>query len=119
MEEPPSISIMRIGLGEVRPCESSTQAPIEQSNKNQPSSSTRVEPPSSQVPQDHSQALGDDQDQGNDQGGAQVEATQGDAPRIDNDDGGGPIQSQSQVPHPRVHQSIQRDHPVNNILGSI
>jgi hypothetical protein len=23
------------------------------------------------------------------------------------------------VPHPRVHQSIQRDHPVDNILGSI
>ena len=40
-------------------------------------------------------------------------------PRVDNDDDGGPIQSQSQVPHPRVHQSIQRDHPVDNILGSI
>jgi hypothetical protein len=23
------------------------------------------------------------------------------------------------VPHPRVHQSIQQDHPVDNILGSI
>ena len=23
------------------------------------------------------------------------------------------------MPHPRVHQSIQRDHPVDNILGSI
>jgi hypothetical protein len=23
------------------------------------------------------------------------------------------------VPHPRVHQSVQRDHPVDNILGSI
>jgi hypothetical protein len=23
------------------------------------------------------------------------------------------------VPHPRVHRSIQRDHPVDNILGSI
>ena len=30
-----------------------------------------------------------------------------------------PIQPQSQIPHPRVHQSIQRDHPVDNILGSI
>ena len=54
-------------------------------------------------------------------GGAQVEATQEDAPRVDNDDDddGGPIQPQSQVPHPTVHQSIQRDHPVDNILGSI
>ena len=51
---------------------------------------------------DQSQDLGDD-DQGNDQGGAQVEATQGDATRVGNDDDGGPIQPQSQVPHPRVH----------------
>ena len=50
---------------------------------------------------------------------AQVEATRGDAPIVDNDDDGGPIQPQSQVPHPRVHQNIQRDHPVDNILGSI
>src|SRR6185503_6085620 len=99
--------------------ESSTQAPIEESNKDQPSSSTRVEPSSSQVPQDQSQALGDDQDHGNDQGGAQVEATQEEAPRVDNDDDGGPIQPQSQVSHPRIHQSIQWDHPVDNIIGSI
>ena len=31
----------------------------------------------------------------------------------------GPIQCQHQVPHPRVHQSLQRDHPIDNILGSI
>jgi hypothetical protein len=31
----------------------------------------------------------------------------------------GPIQRRVQVPHPRVHHSIQRDHPVDNILGSI
>src|SRR5438128_2487967 len=30
-----------------------------------------------------------------------------------------PTQRQQLLPHPRVHQSIQRDHPVNNILGSI
>ncbi len=30
-----------------------------------------------------------------------------------------PIQREQDVPHPRVHQSIQRDHPVDNILGSI
>src|SRR6266498_933716 len=29
------------------------------------------------------------------------------------------IQRQQLLPHPRVHQSIQRDHPVDNILGSI
>ena len=29
------------------------------------------------------------------------------------------VQQQTQVPHPRVHQSIQKDHPVDNILGNI
>ena len=29
------------------------------------------------------------------------------------------VQQQTQVPHPRVHQSIQKDHSVDNILGSI
>jgi hypothetical protein len=30
-----------------------------------------------------------------------------------------PIQHEAQIPHPRVHQNIQKDHPVDNILGSI
>jgi hypothetical protein len=34
----------------------------------------------------------------------------------DNDD---QIQRQPLVPHPQVHQGIQRDHPVDNILRSI
>jgi hypothetical protein len=39
------------------------------------------------------------------------------APHEQEDDG--PIQHQPIVPHPRVHQSMQRDHPIDNILGSI
>jgi hypothetical protein len=27
--------------------------------------------------------------------------------------------SRTKPPHPRVHQTVQRDHPVNNILGDI
>ena len=54
-----------------------------------------------------------------DQGGAQGEETQEEAPQDQNDDDGEPIQPQHQVSHPKVHQSIQRDHPVDNILGSI
>jgi hypothetical protein len=30
-----------------------------------------------------------------------------------------PIQHEAQVPHPRIYQIIQKDHPVDNILGSI
>jgi hypothetical protein len=36
-----------------------------------------------------------------------------------NDEDDGPIQRSTQVPHPRVHQSIQWDHPIDNILGTI
>jgi hypothetical protein len=48
-EEPPSLAIMRICLGEVRPRKVGAQAPVEARNDD-PSSSTRVEPPSSQQP---------------------------------------------------------------------
>jgi hypothetical protein len=37
--------------------------------------------------------------------------------KADEDDD--PVQHQAQAPHPRVHQSVQCDHPVDNILGSI
>jgi hypothetical protein len=108
---------MGMDLGEVRPREVQAQTPIEERNSD-PSSSTRVEPLSSQQPQDQSQVHGDDQIHGIDQGGEHGVEAQEDAPQAENDDDG-PIQPQSQVLHPRVHQSVQRDHPVDNILGSI
>jgi hypothetical protein len=46
------------------------------------------------------------QEEDNDQGG--------DANDQDKEDDEGP-----RPPHPRVHQAIQRDHPVNTILGDI
>jgi hypothetical protein len=115
-EEPPSQSIMRMGLGEVIPHEVQVQTPVEERN-NDSSSSTRVEPPSSQQPQGQSQIHGDNQVHGIDQGGEHGGEAQVDAPQVEDDDDG-PIQPQSQVPHHRVHQSVQRDHPVDNILGS-
>jgi hypothetical protein len=77
-----------------------------------------VEPPSSQVSQEESQVHGDDHGRGFDQGGEQSGDAQEEAPQVEDDDDG-PIQRQSQAPHPRVHQMVQRDHPVDNILGSI
>jgi hypothetical protein len=63
--------------------------------------------------QDEDQAQDDDEDQeeppqeeDNDQGG--------DAHDQDKEDNVGP-----RPPHLRVHQAIQRDHPVNTILGDI
>jgi hypothetical protein len=40
-------------------------------------------------------------------------------PLVEDDDDDGPIQRQSQAPQPRLHQMVQQDHPVDNILGSI
>jgi hypothetical protein len=106
-----------MGLGEVRPREVQAQTPVEERN-NDPSSSTRVEPPSSQQPQDQSQIHGDDQVHVIDQGGEEGGEAQEDAPQVEDDDDG-TIRPQSQVPQPSVHQSIQCNHPVDNILGSI
>ena len=104
-EEPPHESIMRMGIGEVKPREVEVQAPVDTSNQNL-SSSTRVKPPSSQVNQDARQDHGDDHDHGgNDQGGEQGGEAQVDTTQDDDDDG--PIQHQSQVSHPRVHQMVQ------------
>jgi hypothetical protein len=99
------------------PREVQVQAPVDTNNQD-PTSSTRVEPPSSQVHQDESQVHCDDHGWGFDQGGEQSGEAQGEAPQVE-DDGDGPIQRQSQAPHPRVHQMVQRDHPVDNIHGSI
>jgi hypothetical protein len=41
-------------------------------------------------------------EESNDQGGDEDDGDKGEAP-----------------PHPRVHQNIQRDHPIDNILGDI
>jgi hypothetical protein len=80
-------------------------------HKNQPSSSTQASPPT----QDEDEAQDDEgenqedeppQEESNDQGG--------DARDQDEED-----EQVPRPPHPRVHQAIQRDHPVNTILGDI
>jgi hypothetical protein len=55
-EEPPSVSIFRMGTGEVMPLEVQVQAPVDTSNQDPPSS-TRVELPSSQAHQEESQFM--------------------------------------------------------------
>jgi hypothetical protein len=107
-----------MGIGEVMPREVQVQALIDTSNQDPSSSSTRVEPPSSQVHGEESQVQGDDHGRGFDQGGEQGGEAQEEAPQVENDDDG-PIQCQSQAPHPRVHQMVRWDHPIDNILGSI
>jgi hypothetical protein len=105
-EEAPCVALRNISIGDVCPKESE-EPPHAQ---DQPSSSNQASPPT----QDEDQAQDDEnedqeeppQEEDNDQGG--------DANDQEKEDDEGP-----RPPHPRVHQAIQRDHPVNSILGDI
>jgi hypothetical protein len=66
-EEPPSQSILRMGIGEVMPREVQVQDPVDASTQDPPSS-TQVEPPSSQDQQVEELGGSDDHNQGIDQG---------------------------------------------------
>jgi hypothetical protein len=106
-EEAPCVALRNISIGDVCPKESE-EPPQAQ---DQPSSSTQASPPT----QDEDKAQNDEgeyqefeppQEESNDQGG--------DAHDQDEED-----EKVPRPPHPRVHQTIQRDHPVNTILGDI
>jgi hypothetical protein len=106
-EEAPCVTLRNMSIRDVCPKESE-EPPQAQ---DQPSSSTQASPPT----QDEDQAQNDEgedheveppQEESNDQGG--------DAHNQDEED-----EQATRPPHPRVHQAIQRDHPVNTILGDI
>jgi hypothetical protein len=101
-EEAPCVALRNMSIGDVCPkeFEEPTQA------QDQPSSSIQASPPTQ------------DKDM------AQEEEDQDDEPPQEEDiDQGGDEDDQEirnqRPPHPRVHQAIQRDHPVNSILGDI
>jgi hypothetical protein len=109
-EEAPCVALRNMSIGDVCPKESEepTQA------QDQPSSSNQASPPT----QDEDQAQDDEnedqeykppQEEDNDQGGDEVDQDKKDDQEIQG----------QRLPHPRVHQMIQRDHPVNSILGDI
>jgi hypothetical protein len=82
--------------------------------QDQPSSAMQASPPT----QDEDQAQGDEnedqedeppQEEGNNQGGDDHDQDKEDDQEVQG----------QRPPHPRVHQAIQRDHPVNSILSDI
>jgi hypothetical protein len=105
-EEAPCVALRNMSIGDVCPKES--EEPTQE--QDQPSSSMQASPPT----QDEDQAQDDEnedqeeppQEEDNDQGG--------DTNDQDKEDDQG-----LRPPHPRVHQAIQRDHPMNSILGDI
>jgi hypothetical protein len=103
-EEAPCVALRNMSIGDVCPKES------EEPNQalDQPSSSMQASPPT----QDEDQAQDDeneDQGEDNDQGGDDNDQNKEDEQEVQG----------QRSSHPRVHQTIQRDHLVNSILGDI
>jgi hypothetical protein len=109
-EEAPFVALRNMSIGDVCPkeFEESTQA------QDQPSSSNQASPPTqdedqTQDNEDEDQEDEPPQEEDNDQGGDEVDRDKEDDQEIQG----------QRPPHPRVHQAIQRDHPVNCIIGDI
>jgi hypothetical protein len=109
-EEALCVALRNMSVRDVCPKES--EEPPQ--TQDQPSSSMQTSPPT----QDEEQAQDDEnedqkdeppQEEDNDQGGDEVNEDKEDDHEIQG----------QKLPHPKVHQAIQRDHPVNSILGDI
>jgi hypothetical protein len=106
-EEAPCVALRNMSIGDV--CPKETEEPPQA--QDQPSSSNQASPPT----QDEDQAQDDENEDQEDEPPQEEDNNQGgDANDQDKEDDEGP-----RPPHPRVHQAIQRDHPVNYILGDI
>jgi hypothetical protein len=97
-EEAPCDALQRMLIGDVR-----RQDPNNQPQETSPNDTTS---PSQGLDQDNHEEDDEPNDQvqekSNDQGGDENDGDKGEA-----------------SPHPRVRQNVQRDHPVDNILGDI
>jgi hypothetical protein len=107
-EEAPCVALRNMSIGDVCPKESEEPTQVQ----DQPSSFNQASPPTqyenqAQDNEDQDQEDEPPQEEDNDQGGD-------DHDKEDEQE----IQGQ-RPPHPRVHQAIQRDHPVYSILGDI
>jgi hypothetical protein len=109
-EEAPCVALRNMSIGDVCPKESE-EPPQAQ---DQPSSSVQASPPT----QDEDQAQGDEEEDQEDEPPQEEDKDQGRDEDDQDKEDDQEIQGQ-RPPHPRVHQAIQRDHPVNSILSDI
>jgi hypothetical protein len=102
-EEAPCDALRNMAIGDVRPQEANE----DQSSSNEAAPPTKVDDQNQESKQDED----DDQDHNmrNDQEGVEQDEDKDDQHKS----------RSSPLPHPRVRQSVQRDHLVNNILGAI
>jgi hypothetical protein len=109
-EEAPCVTLRNMSIGDVCPKEFEEPSQAQ----DQPSSSMQASPPTqdedkAQIDEDEDQEDEPPQEEDIDQGGDE-----------DNEDKEDDQEIRDQRPtHPRVHQAIQRDHPVISILGDI
>jgi hypothetical protein len=109
-EEAPCVTLRNMSIGDVCPKESD-ESPQAQ---DQPSSSIQASPPT----QDEEMAQEDEDQDQDDEPPQEEDIDQGGDE--DNEDMQDDQEIQDQrPPHLRDHQAIQRDHPVNSILGDI
>jgi hypothetical protein len=109
-EEAPCVALRNISIGDVCPKESEEPTHAQ----DQPSSSNQAPPPTqvedqAQDNEDEDQEDEPPQEEDNDQGGDDHDKDKEDEQELQG----------QRPPHPRVHQAIQRDHPVNSILSDI
>jgi hypothetical protein len=109
-EEAPCIALRNMSIGDV--CPKETKEPTQA--QDQPSSSMQASPPT----QDEDQAQDNEEEDQEEEPPQEEDNYQGgvdnDQDKEDEQEVQGP-----RPPHPRVHQAIQRDHPVNSILSDI
>jgi hypothetical protein len=104
------ITLRNMSIGDL--CPQEPKGPSQA--QDQPSSSIQASPPTqdeelAQEEENQVQNNEPPQEEGIDQGGDEVDQEKEDEQEIQD----------QRPPHPRVHQAIQRDHPVNSILCDI
>jgi hypothetical protein len=109
-EEAPCVVLRNMSIGDVCPKEFK-EPPQAQ---HQPSSSMQASPPT----QDEEQTQDDEDEDQEDEPPQEEDNDQRGDEDNENKEDDQEIQGQ-RLPNPRVHQAIQRDHPVNSILGDI
>jgi hypothetical protein len=109
-EEAMCVALRNMSIGDV--CPKEPKEPIQA--QDQPSSSMQASPPT----QDENQAQDNEEEDQEDEPPQEEDNDKGGDDNDQDNEDGQEVQGQ-RPPHPRVHQAIQRDHPMNSILGDI
>jgi hypothetical protein len=109
-EEAPRVALRNMSIGDV--CPKEYEEPPQA--QGQSSSSIQASPPT----QDEDKAQEEDDEGQDDESPQEEDIDQGGDEEDQDKEDDQEIQDQ-RSPHPRVHKAIQRDHPVNSILGDI